>query len=61
MLSTKVCLDPQPSHEGALSFDPGVNDLVIDSDFCIVMSHQIIEENIKVPFAFGYIRREDWV
>ena len=60
-LSTSVSLEPEPAHEGALSFDTTDKCVVIDDDFCIVMSHQIVEENIKVPFAFGYIKKEDFL
>lgn len=60
-VSTKVCLNPLKPHEGALSFDPTDECVVFDDDFCMVMSHQTIEENIKVPFAFGYIKKKDWI
>ena len=59
--SVEVSLSPIEAHVGALSFDPTDKCVVIDDDFCIVMSHQKIEENIKVPFAFGYIKKSDWI
>lgn len=33
----------------------------MDSKFIMILTHQQIEENIKVPFAYGFITPEDWV
>lgn len=51
---------PQKPHEGSLAFDPTPNCCIIDDSFIFIITHQSMEENVKIPLAIGFVRKEDF-
>lgn len=48
------------SKQGSLQFDVGT-DFVIDDDFVMILTHPQLEEQAKVPFMCGLVKKKDFI